>query len=742
MQAAWENPMDGAKCQQPGCDGVIEGGFCNRCGLEPAGGTATAVAAEPAPSSTRGSFGSSLSGRSGSVVSGRTGTGRSSSRKHLGLGLVSIPELPQLDPAQVVMAEPRIPENKRFCSNPDCHDAQGNSTPLARREAGHCPQCGKRYSFVPTLKAGDVVAEQYEVKGCLAYGGFGWIYLAQDNTLGRWVVLKGLLNTEDESAAAAAVAERQFLAAVKHPNIVGIYNFVKRDAEGFIVMEYVGGTTLKKLRKDRGALPPAEAIAYMHRILGAFGYLHHLGIVYCDFKPDNMMLEGDPPDVKLIDMGGVRRIDDPGGDIYGTRGYSAPEAGEGPTVASDLFTVGRTLAVLLMDFRFQSLFEFTLPQPNEQEVLARHESLYRFLLKATAKDAARRFQSADEMADQLAGVLREVVAGTVPPRPTESVLFGNDVLALHEGDGEDLGVNRTSPALLPALKVNPDDPAAGFVLSTAAAATSPAKEAVLLREALYRYRDSTELPFRLVHALIGSGTFDEAEQHLVKLEAKDPLDWRVTWYRGVALLWRQNPREAVTAFDRIYSELPGELAVKLVLAIAAELAGDTATAVRLYDVVARTDPGFTTAAFGLARCLANNGKRHEAAEAYRLVAQTSSLYTRAQMALARALIRTTPSKPGAEELTKASAVLEALALEGMEQARLHAEVLENALGLLAEKVVQANPTMRVLGQSLEEAPLRHGLEEALRQMAHLETDRTKKIELVDRANRVRPVTWV
>jgi serine/threonine-protein kinase PknG len=735
--------MDGVKCQQPGCDGVLEGGFCNRCGLEPAGGgTATAVATDPASGSARGSFGSSLSGRSGSVVSGRTGTGRSSSRKHLGLGLVSIPELPQLDPAQVIMAEPRVPENKRFCSNPDCHDARGNPTPLTRREAGHCPQCGKRYSFVPTLKAGDVVAEQYEVKGCLAYGGFGWIYLAQDNTLGRWVVLKGLLNTEDESAAAAAVAERQFLAAVKHPNIVGIYNFVKRGSEGFIVMEYVGGTTLKQLRKERGPLPPAEAIAYVHRILGAFAYLHGRGLVYCDFKPDNMMLEGDPPDVKLIDMGGVRRIDDPGGDIYGTRGYSAPEAGEGPTVASDLFTVARTLAVLLMDFRFQSAYEFTLPKPAEQEVLGRHESLYRFLLKATAKEAARRFQSADEMADQLAGVLREVVAGTVPPRPTESVLFGNDVMALYEGDGEGLGVDRAGPELLPALKINPDDPAAGFVQSTAAAATSPAKEVVLLREALGRYRDTTELPFRLVHALIASDAFDEARKHLDSLEAKDPSDWRIPWYRGVSLLRQQKPREAEAVFDRVYSELPGELAVKLALGIAAELGGDLWIAIRQYDIVARTDPGFTTAAFGLGRCLAGAGKRQEAAEAYRLVAQTSSLYTRAQTALARALIRTTPSKPGTDELAKASQVLEALALEGMEQARLHAEVLENALGLLAEKVVPANASVRVLGQALEEAPLRRGLETALRQMAHLETDPARKIELVDRANRVRPVTWI
>ena len=47
-----------------------------------------------------------------------------------------------------------------------------------------------------------------------------------------------------------------------------------------------------------------------------------MGLVYCDFKPDNFMIEDD--DVKLIDMGGVRRVDDPGGDVYGTKGYSAP----------------------------------------------------------------------------------------------------------------------------------------------------------------------------------------------------------------------------------------------------------------------------------------------------------------------------------------------------------------------------------------------------------------------------------
>jgi serine/threonine-protein kinase PknG len=240
-------------------------------------------------------------------------------------------------------------------------------------------------------------------------------------------VLKGLLNTQDESAAAAAVAERQFLAAVKHPNIVGIYNFVQNGGEGFIVMEYVGGKTLKQIRRERGPLPAAEAVAYIHRILPASAYLHNAGLVYCDFKPDNVMMERD--DVKLIDMGGVRRIDDTKGDIYGTVGYSAPEAGSGPTPSSDLFTIGRTLAVLLTDIHgFSTDHIYTLPSPQEEPLFARQESLYRFLLKATAHAADDRFESAEEMAEQLLGVLREIVAvETGTPRPAQSLFFGADL---------------------------------------------------------------------------------------------------------------------------------------------------------------------------------------------------------------------------------------------------------------------------------------------------------------------------
>jgi serine/threonine-protein kinase PknG len=96
------------------------------------------------------------------------------------------------------------------------------------------------------------------------------------------------------------------------------------------------------------------------------------------------MLEGD--DVKLVDMGGVRRIDDPNGDIFGTKGYMPPELSDNPVEVSDLYTIGRSLATLIMDFNYQTTYEFSLPMPDEQPVLAQNEALYRFLLRATHKD--------------------------------------------------------------------------------------------------------------------------------------------------------------------------------------------------------------------------------------------------------------------------------------------------------------------------------------------------------------------
>ena len=149
------------------------------------------------------------------------------------------------------MVNPVVPENKRVCPRCGSPVGRGRDGQPGRAE-GFCPKCGSQFSFTPKLQPGDLVANQYEVAGCLAHGGLGWIYLAKDkNVSDRWVVLKGLLNTGDADALAVAIIEQQFLAQVEHPLIVEIYNFVTHDGAGYIVMEYVGGVSLKDILKNR-----------------------------------------------------------------------------------------------------------------------------------------------------------------------------------------------------------------------------------------------------------------------------------------------------------------------------------------------------------------------------------------------------------------------------------------------------------------------------------------------------------
>jgi serine/threonine-protein kinase PknG len=140
--------------------------------------------------------------------------------------------VPVRDPASVVLDNPQVDEGKRFCSV-GRHPVGRSGPDRPGRTEGFCPVDGIQYSFTPKLGRGEMVGGQYEVVGCLAYGGQGWIYLARDHHLDKdWVVLKGLLDAGDAAAQAAAIAERRFLVEAKHPAIVGVYNFVQHAGPG------------------------------------------------------------------------------------------------------------------------------------------------------------------------------------------------------------------------------------------------------------------------------------------------------------------------------------------------------------------------------------------------------------------------------------------------------------------------------------------------------------------------------
>ncbi len=737
------------RCAEPGCTGrILADGYCDTCGTKapdpvaapaakaPAKGlanpvvTATPAALVGAPRNLE--TGSTRSGGSRRTVSGRTRT--TSRRSTIGAGLVDVPPAPSIDPATIVMANPEVSEEKRFCSN--CGSPVGRSKGRQPgRLKGFCPRCRNAFDFVPKLNPGDLVGRQYEVVGALAHGGLGWIYLARDKAVSdRWSVLKGLLDSGDEAAMAVAVAERRYLAEIEHPNIVKIFNFVTHAGAGYIVMEYVGGPSLKQILKQRrdanageaDPLPVDRAIAYVLAIMPAFAYLHRRGMVYCDFKPDNLIQVGDQ--VKLIDLGGVRRLDDPSGDVYGTIGFQAPEIADlGPSVSSDVYTIGRTLAVLTMDFKgYQSTFQHSLPEPAEHPALANNPSFHRLLLKATAQHPDDRFQSVPELSDQLVGVLREVVAiATGTPQPGPSAVFAG----APDGDG------------LPVLTVDAEDDAAGFVANLSNDDPEAVLRSITDALALQQVTETVELRLRRARASIDLGRRDEAAAELSRIEADDPWEWRVAWLRGVMALAAARPRgrpvdrRRVKAFDRCLFEVPGELAPKLAAAIAAERAGNVAVAAALYDIVSTVDPSYVGAATGLARCRLKANDVPGALAAFSRVPSTHRAHGEAQLAAVRALV-------GAARFAEAAQILEQAQAVGREAAQLDVELFEAALAGLTNGSVKAQPSVTVRGQKLDEPGVRQGLERAYRTLAKLSPDDPERWRLVDRANQVRPLSVV
>ena len=346
----------------------------------------------------------------------------------------------------------------------------------------------------------------------------------------RWVVLKGLLNSRDEHAMAAALAERRFLAEVEHPNIVKIHNFVEHQGDGYIVMEFVDGVSLKDMLRGRrranggrpDPLPVEQAIAFCLEILPALAHLHDLGLVFCDFKPDNVIQSRGA--VKLIDLGGVYRMDDQSSPVYGTVGYQAPEiaadrARRSPPTCSPW--PARSPCWRRTSPATRARTATRCRRPRRCRCTRRFPSLYAFLERATAADPDERFQSAEEMGAQLLGVLREIVAagGSTPPRGAEH--------ALHAAGARLARRARLAHAADAARQ--PGRPGRGRhrVAAGPRRGDPPARRAAGSggRDRLW-----------LARALIQRERVADALAVLDGVERADPWEWRATWYRGLAAL--------------------------------------------------------------------------------------------------------------------------------------------------------------------------------------------------------------
>ncbi|MGV0713991.1 serine/threonine-protein kinase PknG [Mycolicibacterium sp. XJ662] len=684
--------------------------------------------------------------------------------RRLGGGLVEIPRVRAKDPLAALMRNPVVAESKRFCWN--CGRPVGRATADSPAQSeGWCPYCGSSYSFLPQLNPGDMVADQYEIKGCIAHGGLGWVYLALDHNVNeRPVVLKGLVHSGDAEAQKMAMAERRFLAEVTHPGIVKIYNFVEHadkhgNPVGYIVMEYVGGTSLKPARGEK--LPVDQAIGYMLEILPALGYLHSIGLAYNDLKPENIMITEEQ--LKLIDLGAVSTLNS-FGYLYGTPGYQAPEiVRTGPTVATDIYTVGRTLAALTLKLRTRK-GRYVDGLPEDDPVLAEYDSFGRLLRRAIDPDPRRRFASADEMSSQLLGVLREVVArNTGTPRPGLSTVFsparstfGIDLLVAHTDvylDGQVHSEKLTAQEIVKALPVPLVDPTdVGAPVLSASVLSQPIQTLDQLRAARHGALDSegidvsesVELPLMEVRALLDLGDVAKATRKLDDLTGRVGWRWRLVWFRAVAALLTADYVAATKHFTEVLDTLPGELAPKLALAATAELAGsniEESAERKFYNTVWSTDNGIISAAFGLARAQAAAGDRDAAVKTLDQVPAMSRHFTTARLTSAVTLLSgRSMSEITEQHIRNAARRVEALPDTEPRVLQIRALVLGTAMDWLADNADHTASTNHILGFPFTQHGLQLGVEASLRALARAAPTQAHRYALVDLANSVRPTS--
>ena len=729
-------------CNEQDCDGPIDGTeYCGRCGTkyQPPQLRTPDPPTAPEPD----------------------GADRSRGRR-------SLPPLEGTDPRDAVLADAVVPERKRFCRNPKCRQPVGRAKgDRPGRAEGFCQDCGWGFSFRPPLDPRTTVSGRYEVEAPIGRGGLGWVYLAVDRKVDRFVVLKGLVDPDDPTGRQVALDELRALGQANHPNIVGVYDAVQHPYQlpgpghamlpiDYIVMEHIQGRSLMQLyreHRDRDEyLPVDEVCGYILQALAALSHLHHRRLLYNDFSPDNVISAEDGR-VRLIDLGGVSVENDLQGGTWGKEGYR--DTRNPPSVQTDLHAVARTMAVLT--FRVPGFADPAkgFPDPATEPLLARHESYRLFLLRATDPDPEHRFGSAEEMAGQLEAVQREVRAcDEEQPHPGLSDVFGPELRVV--GADPDLfpagPVDRVAAALaLPDPQVDPADPQARRL--TSLSAENPQE----LLEALAGLQEmSLETRLRAVRARVelaaaGStnGELDTLTRELAGLRAEKPDDVRVAWFRGLAALVDGSLSAARAEFTTVLHALPGEVAPKLALALCAELLAEHAIAERFYATVWRTDESYVSAAFGLARTRIALGNRAGAADALGRV-PTSSRY-----AVAATLCALVAAEPGhgserdlapgffttAERLREAHP--ESLEVDDRRRYLAFAAVLTAASTWVRRgRPWPADPTTpepsTLLGFPLDERGLQDGLEWTYRQLAAKSaTTPAEKIKYVDRANRER-----
>lgn len=263
-----------------------------------------------------------------------------------------------------------------------------------------------------------VLANRYKIEEKIGEGGMAVVYRGYDNILNRSVTVK-ILRAQfdlDENFVRRFKREAQSAASLSHPNVVNIYDVGEQDGTYYIVMEYIDGKSLKELITEKGKLPVNEAVQIARQICEALVSAHKNKIIHRDIKPHNILLTRDGR-VKVTDFGIAKAVTDAtvtydNNVVMGSVHYFAPEQAKGGMAGekSDLYSLGIVIYEMLTgEVPFSGETPISVALQHLQENIKSPveinsevpQSLEKIIFKAVQKDPALRYESAEDMLEDL-----------------------------------------------------------------------------------------------------------------------------------------------------------------------------------------------------------------------------------------------------------------------------------------------------------------------------------------------------
>ncbi|MBN2370862.1 MAG: serine/threonine protein kinase [Vicinamibacteria bacterium] len=251
---------------------------------------------------------------------------------------------------------------------------------------------------------------KYQVLSNLGSGGFGTVFLARDTWIDKKVAIK--VPHRQGGDFGELLQEPRLLAALDHPNIVGIVTAERVDGVFFIVMEYVKGLSLENVLDQEKSLDVPRAINYAAQILKGVEHAHAASILHRDLRPANVLIS-DSGTIKVADFGTSRLLEKTHATtVIGSPPYMAPEQFQGRAVlASDIYSVG-----VMMYQMLTGALPYFSPNPVQIEKMVAQgrctppklrntqipKEISDIVMKAIAADLAARYQRATEVLEDLA----------------------------------------------------------------------------------------------------------------------------------------------------------------------------------------------------------------------------------------------------------------------------------------------------------------------------------------------------